>query len=337
MKALDLFCGAGGMTLGLSNAGIEFVSGVDYDEDAIKTYSNNMPHVGRVMNLSETTPYELEKELGVSPGEIDMVCGGPPCQGFSIANWERDENDSRNTLVESFVDHIKHFEPDVFLMENVKGILSLADGDYFTHVVSELEKDGYDVIASVMNVADYGVPQYRNRVIIQGRKDIPPRFPQPLMGERKTVRNAIGDLPNLASGADSNISNHNAPDHTDETIQRISETKPGETIYDSWGQKVRLERDEPSPTLMAGKRATFHFAHPTDDRGLTVRERARLQTFPDDFVFFGSVTQQRRQVGNAVPVEFARCLGDSIISGQGTLNNLEYETPSMRHIDPLKW
>lgn len=307
IKAIDLFCGAGGISLGLKNAGVSVVAAADYMDWAVETHEKNNPECLSVQeDLSEISPtdfFEKYDELNIE--EIDLVAGGPPCQGFSNANYERNIDDERNNLVFRFVDYIKYIQPRYIMMENVPGITSLEDGKYVKEIYEELTETGYNVNFGIINTADYGVPQKRNRFILIGDNEGAARFPEPTHSESEyvTVEEAFEGLPDVGVGeTSSEVDNHRGSNHQQKTVDRIAKAGWGETIpYDNWSQKTRLHPHEPAPTVLAGKRINFHKAHPEFDRGLTVRERARLQSFPDDYVFTGTLTEQKRQTGNAFP------------------------------------
>lgn len=318
-KVVDLFSGAGGFSCGFEMAGFESVGGFDIDESAVETYNENHSGVGIVADLTEYTGNRICDETDTKKDEIIGVVGGPPCQGFSTANGNRNAEDERNQLVFHYARLVSELDAEFFVMENVPGILSIADGTVPDQIVSQFSEYGYDCVYRKINTAQYGVPQKRERVIFVGVKttaDVSPAemFPEPthMSDEYVTVTQAFDGLPRLEAGEETeNIPNHRAPNHHDSTVERISKADYGEKVpYDSWSQKTRLHPNEASPTILAGKRSNYHRAHPEDDRGLTVRERARLQTFPDTFVFKGSVTDQRRQTGNAVPPLFAHQLAE---------------------------
>lgn len=313
MNSIDLFCGAGGFSEGARQAGVQVIAGADYDESAVKTHEANHPDSLSIQqDLVELTPEGFCDTYDINPDDIDIVTGGPPCQGFSNANYTRDIEDERNNLVYIFSEYVTYLQPEFVIMENVPGIQSLDEGVYVDGVVSDLEDAGYTVTFKVINTAEYGVPQKRNRFILLASKNHTVEFPDPTHTESefKTVEEAIGDLPIVKAGEeDESVLNHRAPNHHQSTVERISRADPGEPIpYDNWSQKTRLHPDEPAPTLLAGKRSNFHKAHPETNRGLTVRERARIQSFPDSYEFIGPVTHQRRQTGNAFPPEMARVL-----------------------------
>ncbi|MUV59502.1 DNA cytosine methyltransferase [Halobacterium sp. CBA1126] len=264
-----------------------------------------------------------------------------------MAGAKTTPGDERNFLVTNFVKSVYEVDPDWFVMENVPRITSMEDGKVLEYLLDQFAEIGYETEWAVLNAADYGVPQRRRRAFFVGRKSGEGfEFPegsfreskdqQTLFADReppRTVRDAFGDLPSLEPGEEktayaadpdgeyqtamraggAGLRNHRAPNHGETVTERIERTAPGEKIpYDSWSQKRRLEFGEPAPTLLAGPRPTYHFAHPTDDRGLSVRERARLQSFPDDYEFRGPIAKQRQMTGNAVPPLLARAVADAI-------------------------
>ncbi|GAA0283597.1 DNA cytosine methyltransferase [Halobacterium noricense] len=347
MAVLDLFCGAGGLSAGFDQAGYDVVGGVDHEDAFAETFEHNHDAQFVEADLSKVTGEAILAELGYDPGDLDGVIGGPPCQGFSLAGAKTNPADERNFLVTNFVKSVYEIDPDWFVMENVPRITTMEDGQVLEYLLDQFAEIGYDTEWTVLNAADYGVPQSRRRAFFVGHKtgeafEFPEaafresRDQQTLFADRRpprTVQNAFGDLPSLAPGEEkttytadpegeyqtemradgTELTNHRAPNHGETVTGRIEKTAPGEKIpYDSWSQKRRLEFGEPAPTLLAGPRPTYHFAHPTDDRGLSVRERARLQSFPDDYLFVGPIAKQRQMTGNAVPPLLGRAVAEAI-------------------------
>lgn len=294
-NVLSLFSGAGGAVEAFKQAGHNVVAAVDKDEYCIETLRENHDGVNVIQcDLSEITPKEFATKYAIEKDNIDIVVGGPPCQGFSNSG-NMDIDDVRNTLVFTFAEYVNYFDPTHFLMENVIGMLSFED------IVSDLLSsfEGYEVRKEVHNAKEYGVPQKRRRVIVIGSKTSTD-IEQPDC-DTITVGEAFSGLPELDSGESATaVFNHRAPNHKEKTVERIQQTDQGEAMYDSWNDDIRLDEDDVAPTLKA---KNFQFSHPTENRGITVRERARLQTFPDKYKFCGTLTAQRRQVGNAVPVK----------------------------------
>ena len=315
---VDLFSGAGGFTIGFTKADYKVLLSTDFDEDCAKVHEINMPDIpflqSDIYNLTEEA---LDKYTGES--NVDVLIGGPPCQGFSTigarvsSNEERrNRKDPRNTLFKQYIRILKHLQPKFFIMENVKGIMTREKGTIFEEIKKAFAETGYDFNFVVLNAADYGVPQIRERVFFYGnRVGIKMEPPVSEFGEGKlpyhTVLEAIGDL------ADDNVSalNHVPLVHGEINIRRymlipeggrMPEDKlPPELYRKNFGSTFkRLHRDKPSLTMVPGHNA-FPI-HPWLNRSLTVREAARIQMFPDDFEFQGSRQKQCMQVGNAVPI-----------------------------------
>lgn len=315
MKVVSLFAGCGGLDLGLINSGHEIVLATDIDKDCKLTYDKNFDHPLLLKDVKELKGSELP--------EYDLLTGGFPCQGFSVANLYRDLKDERNELYLEIVRLLNETNPKYFLAENVPGILSLGKGEVVKQIMKEFSeiginegKLGYEVHKYKLNAADYGVPQGRRRVIFLGvskeitedkRKELFDNFPpqktnsikvEDNLPPQKTLREAIGDLPEPY-------------------------TKQGETILNHYGTKHKvkingymgnrkLSWDKPGPTMVGrggGTGGPVIAVHPNCERRFTVRETARIQSFPDDFEFLGSTSSQYRQIGNAVAVDFAYHLG----------------------------
>ena len=326
---IDLFSGAGGFLRGFLEVGFTPVFSVEMWEPAINTHKLNYKKVPllaediRNINSDRLIPYK---------NKVDVIIGGPPCQGFSTIG-KRLVKDPRNELVFEFIRFIDVIKPKIFLMENVRGLLSSDGGKIKQAIESEFNNIGYNVISKVLCAADYGVPQLRNRVFFIGTRadlDIQPSFPKEKYSKDNynTVGSAINDL----IGKENNIPNHNPMKHNKIVEERIKCIKEGEGIPKSglpknvsYGSRSdykvnkiknfshvykRLSRYKPATTMVPGHNA-FPL-HPTENRSLTVREAARIQTFPDDVIFCGTRQDQCIQVGNAVPVELAKILAGHI-------------------------
>lgn len=331
---VDLFSGAGGFSVGFEQAGFSSALGLDIYTVAAKTFMDHRPRAGFILgDARAVTPEMLLEALnGIRP---HVVTGGVPCQGFSPANRKRNDNDPRNYLFREFIRLARALRPEVLIVENVSGIRSAAKGRFVAEIVRAIEEAGYRVHVEVLNAADFGVPQRRKRIFFVGvMPGIQFRWPRPTHGPRGerpwvTVWEAIGDLPPLDPGGSADeysfppqtdyqrsvregavlLYNHESPRHPKGTSEMIANTPPGEPMYKKFRQRVRLHPDLPSPTIVAGGiRPQFQFGHPTQPRGLTVRELARLQSFPDTVRFHGGNVQGRVQVGNAVPPLLARAL-----------------------------
>jgi DNA (cytosine-5)-methyltransferase 1 len=339
--AIDLFAGAGGLSLGLQEAGFEVRLAVEYDRVAAQTYRENLgAHVVEA-DLSEYSARELLQRSGLAVGECDLLAGGPPCQGFSVQRRGSDE-DARNDLVGHYARFVAGIRPKLFLMENVSGLMSKRGRPFLDKLLTEVAKLGYSTHIAKLEAADFGVPQFRKRVILVGqRKDIklsPFRFPQPTFGEGtyRTVREAIFDLPSPPTDGKPHpeVANHAREARLSaRNIERLQHIPPGggrldlpehlqlpchvnnpsHRHVDVYG---RLEWDKPSGTITArfDSFTRGRFAHPVEHRSLTLREGARLQTFPDAFIFHGNREEIARQIGNAVPPRMAYELGEAVLS-----------------------
>lgn len=333
-RVLDLFSGCGGLSYGLAKAGFDIVLGVDCWPDALITFERN--HQGAKtlkLDLENFSPDDIEKAAG---NDIQVIVGGPPCQGFSISG-KRDPNDNRNKLYQAFVRVVAHYKPEAFLLENVPNLVSMAKGAIKDQIISDFNKLGYDVSYKILLASDYGVPQNRRRVIFIGMKDkntfqYPPAS---FFGNYRTCSDAISDLPEhtVAEGAankspplseyqrnmranTNRIFNHETSEHSQQTVSTIALVPDGGNYKDlpdhlkdirkvniAW---TRYSSTKPSLTIDTGHRHHFHYIF---NRIPTVRESARLQSFPDDFIFYGSKTSQYKQVGNAVPPLLAEVVG----------------------------
>lgn len=369
LTSIDLFSGCGGLTKGFSMAGIRSIFASDIDENCEKTFNRNFPGVPFL--CKDITQIKREEVDALTGGAVpDIIIGGPPCQGFSLANKRRNKvaDDPRNRLFYGFVKFINWYSPKLFVMENVKGLLSMKDGAVLETIINEFQHagqyGGYDVAYKVLLASDYGVPQNRERVIIVGtRRDLglQPRLPEPfLMDHKITVDEAISDLPQIQACEGSEVmeypvepqndyqrlmrqnmqyvTNHIAMRHTPRLIARFEAIRPGQSLLDVWethgsvkrgapdeksdvkfGQNnQRLLGNQPAPTIAASFQSNF--IHPHLNRNFTAREGARLQSFPDDFIFEGMRTKmswekglsQYQQIGNAVPVLMAKAIGECV-------------------------
>lgn len=333
-SAIDLFSGAGGLHLGFENAGVKINLCLDNDALVERTHKRNFPHIPFMnADIREVSYDSLKKYL--NDGSVDIVIGGPPCQGFSTIGKRvssnplvRAQHDPRNELVITYAKLINAIKPKFIVMENVKGILTMQKGEYLKTVLSELRKAGYSVDYKLINMADYGVPQIRERVIILGnRLGLPVSFPPP-----DHSNNPQDGLPgwvpcwsvleDLVAMKDNPGFNHVALKHTEKNIARYQmipeggrlpeKDLPNELYRKNFGNTYkRLNRNRPALTMVPGNDA-FPI-HPSLHRSLTVREAARIQTFPDTVIFEGNRRQQGHQVGNAVPPLFSQKLANFII------------------------
>ena len=348
---VDLFCGAGGLSKGFLDAGYDVVLGVDYDESALKTFQENHG-TATAMKLdlynhdNITCIVDFLKEKGIHT--LDVLVGGPPCQGYSQKGQRKTINDDRNFLFRYFVEVVREVQPLYFVMENVPNLLTAENG-YFKNEITTLFKDmGYIVNADVLCAANYGVPQNRNRAFIIGKKGGQVPVDMPIKENAiTTIWDAISDLNYLDSGEGANeqeylnepmseyqkrmragstkLFGHVATNHSEVALNRMrmippkggKECLPPEQLTKSIysGTWERMDADDVSVTITTrfDTPASGKFMHPYLDRAITVREAARIQSFPDTFHFYGTKTSQMKQVGNAVPPLLAQAVARAIV------------------------
>lgn len=335
---IDLFCGCGGLSQGFIEAGYEVVLGIDNWKDAILTFEyNHKKTKGIVADLFNETPKDIRKKTGIK--DVDIIIGGPPCQGFSIAG-KRIIDDERNKLYKSFVSFVDYYRPKAFLMENVPNIVSMGKGIVKNSIINDFENLGYNVEYKVLLASDYGVPQNRKRAFFIGIKDNGKfHFPTPTTNKHLTSFDAISDLPENGQSDGSEyllspisgyqkklrngskmIYNHQITQHNDRTIEIISMVPDGgnyknlpkelhhtRKVNIAW---TRLNSKKPSFTIDTGHNHHFHYKF---NRVPTARESARIQSFPDNFIFQGGKTSQLKQIGNAVPPILSEILAENLI------------------------
>jgi len=312
---IDLFSGAGGLTYGFEDEGFENIFSVDFIKDYCDTYRRNFPHHKLLQkDISEVTNDEIMNL--VKTKEIDVVMGGPPCQGFSMAGkiGRTFVDDPRNRLFKEFSRVVELTQPKIFVMENVARLYSHNKGTTRKEIIEEFEKIGYNVTCRILCSADYGVPQIRNRIIFIGNRIHKTNiFPKKTVCIYKTIKEGIDDLPKLQSGEKSEIINHVAMNHTKEMLNKMSYISDGgnrtEIPIDYRPETgdirkyIKYDSSKPSITITGDMRKVFHY---NQNRALTVRELARIQSFPDSFIFMGNKISQQQQVGNAVPPLMAK-------------------------------
>ena len=302
MKIVSLFSGAGGLDLGFKLAGHTIIWANDIDKDACETYAEN---IGKHILCKDI------REINVSDiPDCDIVIGGFPCQGFSMANMRRNIEDERNQLYKFFYSVIKGKQPKYFVAENVKGILSLGDGSVIKQIEADFQEAGYFTSVNLVNMADYGVPQTRQRVVILGqRKNISDELNICLPAKTNSKNPGKDGLPQWISVKEA-IDRFPNPDSPNDVLNHIYSAYKVE--YRNFTGHRQTNPDKPSPTILArgnGKGGVCALPHYNGQRRLTIRESAAIQTFPDDFHFHGAMNSCYRQIGNAVPVHFAYLLG----------------------------
>lgn len=332
-RVMDLFAGAGGFSLGMTMANFEIASAVEFDKEAASTFRANHPQQGIWLN-----DYDIARVpnimLAFTRG-IDVVVGGPPCQPFSEAGLQSPADKRKDLFLEyvrilKAVDAQPHYKrPSAFIFENVEGLSKTRGGADLAIIQTALAECGYHISTRILDTSNYGLPQRRRRLIIVGSRYPGFEFPEPVpMENRRTLRDAIGDLPEPTEDGvvqvDGRVvTGHTKINHSDQLIQLISQIPEGGRLYDLdiegaprafRGSYARLNWDRPSQTITGSfsKPSSARCIHPTQHRGLTVREAARLQGFPDDFQFHGGVGAVRMQIGNAVPPPFAFHLGTAL-------------------------
>lgn len=342
---IDLFAGAGGLSLGLAEAGFKQVLAVDHYKPAVETHFANIGDDIRREEISSNTDLP----------SADLIVGGPPCQGFSSAG-RRTNGDERNSLVRVFANLVARAQPRAFVFENVEGFLTAEKGQRVLDLLEPLVDSGYHIHLRKINAANFGVPQHRKRVIAIGGLGWTPTFPEPSHfafgapgAERvhqdlppcPSILEALAGLPDPDDSPPGEPNGHYGGVPSDADLERITRLRPGQTMrdlppelrHDSYSRRAnrrvadgtptakrggapaglrRLSGHEPSKTITSG--AKTEFIHPCEDRYLTLRECARLQTFPDEFAFCGNVSQQMLLIGNAVPPRLGAAIGRSLFS-----------------------
>lgn len=359
---LELFTGAGGLALGLEWAGFKTILANEIHPDPCKTLRRNFQDLPIVCgDIREFSAIDLFKTAEIKKlPDINVVAGGPPCQGFSNAGL-KDPNDPRNTLIGEFIRIVDQIKPDVFILENVVGLTTLHNGLLFKRTLESLDAIGYNFHWRILFAADYGVPQMRKRLIILGsRIGSPPPFPTPTHIIKNTSKliedlppyiscgEALGDLPLINQGecctvytkepsggfqemmrlGSDRLYNHEATKHKQETIDYYSLVPPGGTWLDIPVEKRKRKQGmQRWPSNGLSRTITTEptdFLHPILNRIPTIRELARIQTFPDRYEFMGQRTtgnkmrrlgycSQSQQVGNAVPPLLAKAIGESVL------------------------
>ena len=341
---IDIFSGVGGLSLGAENAGIKIAMAIEKDPIAVKTYIKNHPHANVVcQDIREINPLDQIVKYPF------IIFGGPPCQGFSTSNRKtRNLLNSNNHLFKEFVRFVDVLRPQWFLFENVEGITNFNKGETLKEIINDFNVLGYKTCWDILYASDYGVPQHRNRFFLVGNNlNIDFDFPPPQEGYI-TVNDAISDLPDLKNGQMSDVLPYKSKAmsqyaiemrmnstyatqnfvsrNEDYVIERYKYIKPGENwraipehLMSNYSDKnkchsgiyKRLVPDKPSVVISNYRKNML--IHPFQNRGLSVREAARLQSFPDSFIFEGSIHYIQQQIGNAVPPLLAEAIFKQIL------------------------
>ena len=347
LSAIDAFCGAGGLTLGLQRSGFDVLTGFDLDPVCIRTLRHNPHYIGHPVHQADVRSMlggQLLRTADIKRGELDLLAGGPPCQGFSIQRTTGNDEDARNLLVHDYGDLILEVLPRFFIIENVPGIGGARGREVLALFMSRMKSEGYAIHQTVLDAQHFGVPQRRRRFLIVG-EFIPEnsaayfQWPKPKLGSPVSVRHAISDLPSPPTDGSEHpdYPNHRADRLSPLNRQRMAALQPGEgrvnlpdelladchrISADVVGHRNvygRMEWDDVAPTITArfDSFTRGKFGHPTEIRTISLREGARLQTFPDDYVFTGNKVEVARQIGNAVPILLAEALGRSVVAAMG--------------------
>lgn len=350
---IDLFAGVGGLSLGFEMEGFDILLANEFDLSIATAYKEN--HKSTNVVVGDITSLDLSKVFGEYVNKIDVVIGGPPCQGFSQKGKRKTINDERNFLFKHYVEVVKFVKPKYFVMENVPNLLTAEKGFFLNEIKGLFKGYGYSIRYGVLNAADYGVPQNRRRAIIIGKYlASPPELPLPCK-QKVTIWDAISDLAYLESGegefeqeyrnspksdyekkmrkGSKILYNHMATKHSALALERLSlippnagkEVLPKEHITKSVysGTWSRMKQNDVAVTITTrfDTPSSGKFTHPFLNRAITVREAARLQSFPDTFKFIGSKMSQMKQVGNAVPPLLARKIARVIMNDIKRDNN----------------
>lgn len=342
--AIDLFAGVGGLSLGFQQLGFEIVYANEFDRHIADAYQFNHPKTK--VSIEDIRQLDLEKEFAPYRDRVTIIFGGPPCQGFSQKGSRKTIHDERNFLFRQFVEVVRIVVPKYFVMENVPNLLTNEGGAFKREIMELFEALGYSVSANVLNASDFGVPQNRRRAIIIGKLGGEIVHPPEPIKTTTTVWDAISDLAFLESGegfsptqypidaeseyqtqlrADSSqLYNHVATRHTSLALERLAliphncttkvlpEEHRTKSIYS--GTWTRMDSNGRATTITTrfDTPSSGQFSHPYLDRAITVREAARLQSFPDSFIFTGPKSSQMKQVGNAVPPLLSRAIAEKI-------------------------
>lgn len=344
-SVIDLFAGVGGLSLGFEKQGFDVIVANEYDASIAAAYSENHKHTKMI--VGDITSLDLQEVFGAYAGKIDVIVGGPPCQGFSQKGQRKTIHDKRNFLFKYYVAVVELIKPRYFVMENVPNLLTAEAGYFFNEIEELFNKMGYALEHGVLNASDYGVPQNRRRAVIIGKLNgKAPKLPKP-QDIKVTIWDAISDLAFLNSGEGTEeqkyryspkseyqkllrgnskiLYNHVVTKHSALALERLAmippnagkEVLPKEHITKSIysGTWTRMRKDEISVTITTrfDTPSSGKFTHPYLDRAITVREAARIQSFPDNFRFVGNKGSQMKQVGNAVPPLLAAAIAEVIM------------------------
>jgi len=333
IKVFDFFSGCGGTSRGFTQAGLESVFALDFDKDAAETFKVNFPET--VVEQRDIRKLQIKSISGLidaQKGNPILFCGCAPCQPFTKQNTSRTDKDDRISLLNSFGQFVEHYRPEYVFIENVPGMQKVNADSPFDAFYKKLKDMGYSIATDIIAAQDYGIPQRRRRLVLLASRVGEIELPKPTHGpaagrEYSTVREWISHFPQIeASQQHPDVLNHRAARLAPINLERIQSTPP-EGDRSSWPERLklnchknysghvdvygRMKWDAPATGLTTRciSLSNGRFGHPEQNRAISVREAAALQTFPDDFIFTGSLNSQAKQVGNAVPTKLAEVFG----------------------------
>ncbi len=356
--AIELFSGAGGLSIGLEKAGFQISLANEIEPDFAKSFKLNHPNTKLICDDIRNINFQNELHtLGIT--KVDLVSGGPPCQGFSTVG-SKNKQDPRNSLFYEYLRSVNEIKPNYVIFENVAGFKTMYDGTAYKTLINELDNLGYNTISSVLESSDFGLPQIRKRTIIVGCKKYlkKVKLPEPThfngnnlfnLPQKITLMDAISDLPKLSAndkkdayetipkneyqlqlkGDTEKLTEHNSSNYGEKMREILSLIPEGGTVNDLperlrpkgyfSNTYARLLPNHPTPTITRnfGTPSSSRCIHPFQDRALSTREGARLQGFPDDYIFYGSKCSKNLQIGNAVPPVFGEIIAKEIIKSMG--------------------
>ncbi|WP_434343734.1 DNA cytosine methyltransferase [Mycoplasma sp. 06067-C1-B144P-99-0482-3] len=333
-KSIELFAGAGGLALGLEQAGFEHIGLVEFDKQAVETLKFNRPNWNIIFeDVQKVSQRDLKKEFNLKERELDLLSGGAPCQSFSYAGKRLGLNDIRGTMFYHYATFLNKLKPKMFLFENVKGLLTHNKGQTFQTICDIFSQQGYQITYKVLNALDYMVAQKRERLIVIGiRNDLTNliKFEFPKKHQKKLVLKDI--LKNVPKSECAKYSKEKQeifklvpPGGCWKDIDQNIAKKYMKSCWNMQGGRTgilrRLSLDEPGLTVLTTPQMKqTERCHPLEIRPFSIRENARIQSFPDDWVFKGTISSQYRQIGNAVPCNLAKEIGLSIIKSLKGIN-----------------
>ncbi len=332
LKAIDFFCSGGGMTYGMRQAGINVIAGIDNDPDVKETYEKNNPGVEFIYaDIFELKESELEEHTGIKKNDDNLIfIGCSPCQYWSIIQTNKNKSEKSKDLLKEFHRFVKYYNPGFVVVENVPGLERKSEESGLKEFVEELESRGYEVHYDIYNLNEYGVPQTRKRFSLIASRVVHKKITPAKCNKKPIVKDFIGEhngFPRIKAGhIDKTKFQHSSAKLSKENLEVISKTPKnggnsvkqrkhfkGKGFGDSYS---RMSWEKPAPTITTRfiSFSNGRFGHPEEDRAISLREGATLQTFPKDYVFYAkNMGANARMIGNAVPPEFAKRIGEAII------------------------